>query len=130
MITLPSSNTAFTAPPQKGALSTSKPRPSWAWIGTTLVILAAFPMVAPFAWMLTTSLKSGPHAFDLPPSWVPTEWHFQNFLSLFQSNVPFAIFLLNSFKVAIVVTVAQLLNCSMAGYAFALLLFRGDNAIF
>lgn len=130
MSTLPSSNTALPAPPQKGALSASKSRPSVEWIGTTLVILAAFPMVAPFAWMLTTSLKSGPHAFDLPPSWVPTEWHFQNFLSLFQSNVPFAIFLLNSLKVAIVVTVAQLLTCSMAGYGFAHLRFRGAKAIF
>src|ERR1700693_312483 len=130
MSTLPSSNTAFRAPPQKGALSTSKPGPSWEWIGTALVILAAFPMVAPFAWMLTTSLRSGPHAFDLPPSWVPPEWHFQNFLSLFQSNVPFAIFLLNSLKVAIVVTAAQLLTCSMAGYAFAHLRFRGAKAIF
>jgi multiple sugar transport system permease protein len=100
------------------------------WIGTALVILAAFPMVAPFAWMLATSLKSGPHAFDLPPSWVPTEWHFQNFLSLFQSNVPFATFVLNSLKVAIVVTVAQLLTCSMAGYAFAHLRFRGTKGIF
>ena len=130
MSTLSSSNTAFTAPPQEGAVTAAKCRPGLQWIGTALVILAAFPMVAPFAWMLATSLKSGPHAFDLPPSWVPTEWHFQNFLSLFQSNVPFATFVLNSLKVAIVVTVAQLLTCSMAGYAFAHLRFRGTKGIF
>src|SRR5260370_12582871 len=130
MSTLSSSNTAFTAPPQEGAVTTSKRRPGWEWIGTALVILAAFPMVAPFAWMLTTSLKSGPHAFDLPPAWVPTEWHFQHFLTLFHSNVPFATFVLNSLKVAIVVTVAQLLTCSIAGYAFAHLHFRGAKGIF
>ena len=130
MSTLPSSNTTFAVPPQEGAVTTAKRRPGLEWIGTALVILAALPMVAPFAWMLATSLKSGPHAFDLPPSWVPTEWHFQNFFSLFQSNVPFATFLLNSLKVAIVVTVAQLLTCSMAGYAFAHLRFRGAKGIF
>src|ERR1700751_559670 len=130
MSTLSSSNSAFTAPPQEGAVTASKRRPGLQWIGTALVILASFPMLAPFAWMLATSFKSGPHAFDLPPSWVPTEWHFQNFLSLFQSNVPFATFVLNSLKVAIGVTVAQLLTCSMAGYAFAHLRFRGAKGIF
>jgi multiple sugar transport system permease protein len=124
MKTLSSSKTVFRAPPQEVFITTNRPRRGWEWIGTVLVILAAFPMAAPFAWMLTTSLKSGPHAFDLPPSWVPTQWNIQNFFSLFQSNVPFATFLLNSFKVAIIVTAAQLLTCSMAGYAFAHLRFR------
>jgi multiple sugar transport system permease protein len=125
-----SSKTVFAPSPHEVAVTTNKRRPVWAWIGTALVILAAFPMVAPFAWMLAASLKSGPHAFDMPPSWVPTEWHFQNFLSLFQSNVPFATFLVNSLEVAIAVTAAQLLTCSMAGYAFAHLRFRHAKAIF
>jgi multiple sugar transport system permease protein len=99
-------------------------------IGTTLVIMAGFPMVAPFAWMFTTSLKSGAHAFELPPSWLPTEWHFQNFLALFQSNVPFATFLWNSLEIAGLATLAQLLTCSMAGYAFAHLRFRGGKGLF
>jgi multiple sugar transport system permease protein len=99
-------------------------------IGTTLVIAAGFPMLAPFAWMFTTSLKTGAHAFELPPSWLPTEWHFQNFLTLFQSNVPFATFLWNSLEIGALVTAAQLLTCSMAGYAFAHLRFRGRNGLF
>jgi multiple sugar transport system permease protein len=87
-------------------------------------------MVAPFAWMFTTALKSGPHAFDLPPAWVPTEWHVQNFVTLFRSNVPFATFLWNSLKIASLVTLGQLLTCSMAGYAFAHLRFRGAKSLF
>jgi multiple sugar transport system permease protein len=102
----------------------------WGVIGTTVVIAAGFPMVAPFAWMFTTSLKTGAHAFELPPSWLPTEWHFQNFLTLFQSNVPFATFLWNSLEIAAVVTLAQLLTCSMAGYAFAHLRFAGGKGLF
>jgi multiple sugar transport system permease protein len=105
-------------------------RLGWGVIGTTLVIAAGLPMVAPFAWMFTTSLKTGAHAFELPPSWLPTEWHFQNFLTLFQSNVPFATFLWNSLEIAAVVTLAQLLTCSMAGYAFAHLRFAGGKGLF
>jgi len=110
--------------------SRKRARLGWGVIGTTLVIAAAFPMVAPFAWMFTTSLKAGAHAFELPPGWLPTEWHFQNFLTLFQSNVPFATFLWNSLEIGVLVTAAQLLTCSMAGYAFAQLRFRGGKGLF
>ncbi|PWT86339.1 MAG: sugar ABC transporter permease [Acidobacteria bacterium] len=99
-------------------------------IGTILVASATLPMIAPFLWMLTTSLKSGAHAFDLPPNWLPREWRVQNFLTLFQSNVPFAIFLWNSVEIAAAVTMAQLFTCSMAGYAFAQLRFRGKKGLF
>jgi multiple sugar transport system permease protein len=102
----------------------------WRLIGTVLIFLAAVPLVAPFGWMFTTALRTGMHAFDLPPSWFPTEWHFQNFVTLFHSNVPFATFLWNSLEIAVAVTVAQLLTCSMAGYAFAHLRFRGSKALF
>ena len=108
----------------------SQPRRFTAIVGTALVIAAGLPMVAPFLWMLTTSLKTGVHAFDLPPAWLPIEWHFQNFLTLFQSNVPFGTFLWNSLEIASLVTVAQLFTCSLAGYAFAHLHFRGREALF
>ncbi len=123
-----SRNTGFVSP--RHGLAAKKFRLGWGFLGTALVIAAAFPMVAPFAWMFATSLKSGPHAFDLPPAWVPSELHFQNFLTLFQSNVPFSTFLLNNLKVATLVTAAQLLTCSMAGYAFAHLRFRGAKGVF
>ena len=99
-------------------------------IETVIVVAGSVPMVAPFLWMFTTSLTSGARAFDLPPNWLPKDWHFQNFLTLFQSNVPFATFLWNSFEVAGTVTLAQLLTCSMAGYAFAHVRFRGRNGLF
>jgi multiple sugar transport system permease protein len=115
---------------QRPFSSAVKPNRLAAIIGTAVVIAAGFPMVAPFLWMLTTSLKRGVHAFDLPPAWLPTEWHFQNFLTLFQSNVPFAIFLGNSVEIASAVTLAQLFTCSLAGYAFAHLRFRWREGLF
>ncbi len=116
--------------PRSPVRSGRKFRPTWGWVGTTVVIVAAVPLVAPFAWMFATSLKSGAHAFDLPPTWVPTQWHWQNYLSLFQSNVPFATFIWNSLKISAAITAAQLVTCSMAGYAFAHLRFRGARGLF
>src|SRR5258708_14185514 len=108
----------------------SQPRRFTAIVGTALVIAAGLPMVAPFLWMLTTSLEPGGHVFACPPAWLPIGWHFQNFLTLFQSNVPFGTFLWNSLEIASLVTVAQLFTCSLAGYAFAHLHFRGREALF
>ena len=125
-----SGKTGFAGLPRSEVIAVRRVRRGWGLIGTGLVIAAALPMVAPFAWMFATSLKSGPHAFDLPPDWVPTEWHVQNYLTLFRSNVPFATFLWNSLKIASVVTLGQLLTCSMAGYAFAHLRFRGAKGLF
>jgi multiple sugar transport system permease protein len=125
-----SGKTGFAGLPRSEVIAVRRVRRGWGLIGTGLVIAAALPMVAPFAWMFATSLKSGPHAFDLPPDWVPTEWHVQNYLTLFRSNVPFATFLWNSLKIASVVTLGQLLTCSMAGYAFAHLRFPGAKGLF
>jgi ABC-type glycerol-3-phosphate transport system permease component len=125
-----SGKTGFAGLPRSEVIAVRKVRRGWGLIGTGLVIAAALPMVAPFGWMFAASLKSGPHAFDLPPAWVPTEWHVQNYLTLFRSNVPFATFLWNSLKIASVVTLGQLLTCSMAGYAFAHLRFRGAKGLF
>jgi multiple sugar transport system permease protein len=115
--------TSVTSKPHSGARFSGA-------IGTIVVVAGCVPMVAPFLWMFTTSLNSGARAFDLPPNWFPKEWHYQNFLTLFQSNVPFATFVWNSFEIAGVVTLAQLLTCSMAGYAFARLRFRGNKGLF
>lgn len=37
----------------------------------TTLILGAIPIMIPFAWMISTSLKTKEHAGDNPPTWVP-----------------------------------------------------------
>jgi multiple sugar transport system permease protein len=44
--------------------------------------------------------------------------------------VPFATFVWNSLEIAAAVTLAQLVTCSMAGYAFAQVRFRGNKSLF
>ncbi len=93
-----------------------------------LLVFALF-MVLPFFWVLATSLRLPKDSFNLPPSFLPTAWHFQNYAYVF-SAVPFAKFIFNSLKVTVAITLFQLLFSAMAAFAFSRFRFKGSAAIF
>lgn len=99
-------------------------------LSTLILIIGAIFMFAPFLWMLSTAFQPGINAFSLPPKWLPLEFTLENFSRVLLSDVPFHRFIFNSLLVAGTVTLGQLLTCSMAGFAFAKLHFRGSNVIF
>ncbi len=120
-----------TAPP----LATARPahRHSFDWVrrlGIHLLIwIGALGMVLPFLWMLSTSLKTQGTAMSYPPVWIPRPAHWSNYLDVVQ-GFPFALFAFNSFKIAILGTVGQLISTTLAAYAFARMRFPGREALF
>ena len=98
----------------------------------SLVILAigALGMMAPFVYMLVTSLKSSANAYDLPPTWIPTEFEWGNYQRALTDQVPLLLNMLNSAVIAIASTLGLLITAPMAGYAFARLKFRGSSVMF
>ncbi len=97
-----------------------------------LVALGALAVlfVLPFIWMFATSLRVANESYDLPPKWLPTDWQWENYKAVFDSNVPVLRFAYNSAKITFVVVVGQLLTCSLAGFAFARLRFPFRNLLF
>ncbi len=94
-----------------------------------LLILGAVIMVTPFLWMLSTSFKSFAASMKVPPEWIPSDWHFENY-SLVLEKINFSRYYLNTIIVTVGRTVGQLVLCSMAAYGFACLRFPGKNIIF
>ncbi len=86
-------------------------------------------MLLPFGWMIATSLRQPADSFRLPPSFFPTEFQFSNYLQVF-NEVPFAVFIQNSFIVAILTVILNFFATSMASYAFSRIEFKGRNLIF
>jgi len=86
-------------------------------------------MVGPFLWMLLGSLKTPSELLATPPTLVPDAPTLDNFSRLFR-RVDFARYFFNSTLIAVVVTAANLLFCSMAGYALAKLDFFGKRGLF
>lgn len=99
-------------------------------IAIGLLGIGGILMMMPFMWMFSTSLRPVAESYKLPPAWLPTEWHFETYVAVFQSSVPIFAFAWNSIKVTFLVTFGQLITCSMAGFAFARLRFPFRNLLF
>ncbi len=93
------------------------------------IYILAFFTAAPFIWMILTSVKDMSEIYVYPPKWFPTIFHFDNYIKVFEA-APFGRYYLNSIGVALLVTLGQLITCSMAAYAFARLRFWGRNVLF
>lgn len=94
-----------------------------------VLMLGALTMIAPFLWMLGTSLKQLPEVFVFPPTLFGERLVWENYLKL-SDRFPFDVYFLNSLKVTLIVVAFQLLTSSMAGYVFARLRFRFRDGIF
>jgi multiple sugar transport system permease protein len=96
---------------------------------TALLLVGAVLMMLPFIWMFSTSLRDAAESFSLPPMWLPTQVHSENYQSVL-SGLPLVQFVLNSVKIATLITLGQLATCSLAAFAFARLRFPGRDSLF
>jgi len=94
-----------------------------------MVIAVTLIMLLPFAWMLSASLKLSRDVFAFPIEWVPSEPQWHNYVDIW-TKIPLALFIYNTSKLTIIVTLLQLLTSSFAAYAFAKLNFPYKNTLF
>ena len=98
-------------------------------LSVLVLTIAAVLVVAPIAWAVSTSLRTPATSFDLPPHWIPTHPVWSNYRAAFD-KVPLATFILNSVVVTGLIVAGQLITSTMSGYAFAMVRFRGQKALF
>jgi multiple sugar transport system permease protein len=94
-----------------------------------ILLTGAFIMVIPFIWMLSTSLKVPGTEFIFPPQWIPKRLDFSNYPRALD-RVPLFTQMLNSLKVASLITIGQLITSATAAYAFARMRFPGREFLF
>ncbi|MFJ3089497.1 carbohydrate ABC transporter permease [Streptomyces sp. NPDC086838] len=116
-----------TRPPKPGRTATSR-RPGTTALTYTLLTAGLVVMSAPFLWMAVSAFKTPKDLGASPPVWIPTEWTLANFRELLDL-MDIARNFMNSAVVAVVVTVCNLVFCSMLGYALAKLHFAGKKAV-
>ncbi len=91
------------------------------------LILGGLVMVGPFLWMISTAFKLPADQFTR--ALIPNPFTTQNFSQLW-TILPFSTLIWNSFKVAMISTVGQLLTCSMGAFVFAVVRFRFRELLF
>lgn len=94
-----------------------------------LLIIGAGVILLPFYWMVTTSLKTPSAAMAVPPQWIPTSLHWQNYVKAWNA-APFGRYFINSFFISIMTTIGEVITTILAAYAFAKMDFFGKNVIF
>lgn len=96
------------------------------------LLLIAGITVVPLVWMVFTSLH--PPNAQVPTMatlFRPDGWHFENYVYVLTfGELPVWRFAINSFLVTGGVVFLQLVVCSLAGYGFARMSFRGRDGLF
>ena len=94
-----------------------------------VMALIVIVMVLPFAWMLSTSLKSQEFILQTTPQLIPDPITVESYVQLADRIEIFRIFF-NSSVVAVITTLGQILVSAMAAYAFARMEWRGRDTVF
>jgi multiple sugar transport system permease protein len=94
-----------------------------------VLIPATIVLIFPFVWLLITSIETPSEALHFPPILIPHRIDFENYPAALHA-APFGRFFLNSAVVAVTTVVANLVFCSLAGYAFARYRFLGRGLLF
>jgi len=94
-----------------------------------VLIPATIVLIFPFAWLIITSIETPAEALHFPPILTPHHLDFGNYPQALQA-APFGRFFINSAVVAVTTVIANLVLCSLAGYAFARYRFLGRGLLF
>jgi multiple sugar transport system permease protein len=105
------------------------PRPVTQILVYSLLIVGSIIFMAPFAWMVSASLKPLQEIFTFPPTWIPQHATINNYTNFLRSqNV--ARWFFNSAFVTLTIVFVQTILCAMAAYCFAKRNFPLRDTIF
>ncbi len=95
-----------------------------------VLIVSSLIMVFPFVWMILTSVKTVAESNAVPPVIFPQEGlQWKNFVEA-TTSLPFLKLYLNTGLMILFRVICAVAFSSMAGYAFAMLEFRGKKLLF
>ena len=92
----------------------------------TILVVLGFIMMAPFLWLITTSLKPEHQVFLFPPKWIPDPIMWSNYTDVL-TKVPFMTWFGNTLKVTGLSLLGTLISATLVAYGFARVQFRGKD---
>lgn len=95
----------------------------------TLLGLLTVLVVMPFIWMLLASVKTSNEVFSIPMKLLPKKFQWVNYQMIWK-KIPLLTFFKNTFKIAVLTTVLQVLTSCFAAYGFTKIPFKGRDTLF
>ncbi|MEU1972576.1 carbohydrate ABC transporter permease [Microbacterium sp. NPDC019599] len=94
-----------------------------------VLAIGSIIMLGPLLWMVSTSLKTKPEVFALPPVWIPEDPQWDTYTRMWDA-APILSGIQNSLIVALTVTIIGSFTSTLAAYALAKMRLPYKNAIF
>lgn len=105
------------------------PRDGRLWPIHVVLSVGGFVMAFPFLWQIIMSLSTQAEVQSPRPTFWPARLRWENYEQVFEL-LPFFKQLQVSVYITVIQTVAQIVLCTFAGYAFARLRFHGRGLLF
>ncbi|MCM3783189.1 carbohydrate ABC transporter permease [Neobacillus mesonae] len=93
------------------------------------LVAASVFFLAPFIWMVSTSLKPLEQVFTFPPEWIPKPFKWSNYVDAL-TYIPFFTYLKNTLIITGLSTLGVVLTSPLVAYSFAKLEWRGSQSLF
>lgn len=94
-----------------------------------LVLSLSIIFALPFVWMLSTSLKTDPQVYHVPPIWIPNPIRWENYPEGL-TYVPFGLYLFNTLKYGVFSTIGAVISSALCAYGFSKINWRGRDIFF
>ncbi|MFC4947765.1 carbohydrate ABC transporter permease [Pseudonocardia sp. GCM10023141] len=105
-----------------------RPAPAGRSVRRTVAVVVALLFLLPVLWMLLTSVSADSDVFQFPPKLLPA-WEWSNYARAW-SRSPWLMYFGNTVLIAGAVVVLVLGTSLLAGFAFAVMRFRGRGVLF
>jgi len=95
------------------------------------LVVISIGLLLPFAWMVSTSLKTTAQTTEDPPRWLPVPAVPQNYLTVLNhKKFCFLLYARNTLIVASLTVLGTTFSSALAAYGFSRIRFRGRSSLF
>ena len=94
-----------------------------------IITVLSLTFALPLIWMISTSLKTDPQVYRVPPIWIPNPMRFQNYVDVWTRR-PFGLWFLNTMRYVIPSTIGVVIASTLVAYSFARVRWWGRDVLF
>lgn len=94
-----------------------------------ILLLGAVLVFFPFAWTISTSLKTEQQTLEYPPTWVPEPVQWENYPNALTAR-PFGRYYVNTTIITVLSVIGQVCSSAVVAYGFARFRFPGRGFMF
>src|ERR1700709_357689 len=93
-------------------------RSSRKWLAFAACLAVAIIVLAPFSWLVRSSLMDAGQIFEFPPRWIPDPFVWSNYPEAL-TTVPFARYFANTLFILIPSVIGTVASTTLAAFAFS-----------